>query len=79
MRYVPREHTVEALFLDRTASIFGFLEPGEYTAINRHGVFVLTPMGSVFAPVGECYLVRWPTGIDVMDAATFEAQYQEEA
>jgi hypothetical protein len=77
MQYQPKVINVEAVFLTKIVDALRFLKNGELTVIQRDGVFVLTPAGTIFAPMNECYLVRWPGGLDVMDKDEFEAMYEE--
>lgn len=77
MRYTAKAIQIEAILLDSTSTAMKFLKMGEFSVIQRDGLYILTAQGTVFAPIGECYLIRWPHGVDIMDKDEFEAHYEE--
>lgn len=77
MRYTPKTVTVEAVYFDSFTTALEFLQIGELVALSHDGLHLLVEGGTIFAPLGECYLVRWGHGIDMMDKSEFEAVYEE--
>lgn len=78
MRYTAKPIIVEAVLLDCQQTGLNFLKCGEFSAILADGSFyIVVPGGTILAPLGDCYLIRWPNGVDIMDRTEFETMYEE--
>lgn len=78
MRYTPKPVILEAVLLDSIKTALAFLEFGEFSVLQRDGIYIVLPdKTTIFAPFHECYLIRSDNGLDIMDKDEFETNYQE--